>query len=83
MYGGDIMGKEIVMINSFNSGPAKFGFYIDDQLKTMEVDEIINVTKNASESNYICKSRVEDEEYTYELMHDMHEDKWFISDIHN
>ena len=49
----------------------------------MGVDEIINVTKSASESNCICKSKVEDEEYTYELIHDTHKDKWFITDIFN
>lgn len=43
------MGKEIVVINSLDLGFDKFGFYIDNQLKMMKVDEIINVTKSESE----------------------------------
>ncbi len=78
------MGVEIFALDIIDSNPIKpieFGFYVDFEFKTITIGEIIDIKNEDFKNKYTCKSVIEDETYTYELVHDIRLGKWFIVDI--
>ena len=78
------MGVEIFALDIIDSNPIKpieFGFYVDLEFKTIKIGEIIDIKNEDLKNRYICRSKIEDKIYTYELVHNIGLNKWFIVDI--